>query len=98
MVYLCIISIIISTFSLICFCKDNVDAGFGCLIISTICIVIVCNRFNEPQIIKEKCVKLGIGKFVADDKANVKFYFINHKNEMIEYNQLIEYSENQENK
>jgi len=84
MVYLCILSVILSLLSLLIRTYDK-DVSLFLVFIAIICIVIICNIFDEPQIIKEKCVKLGIGKFVADDKANVKFYFINHKNEMIEY-------------
>lgn len=97
MVYLCILSVILSLLSLLIRTYDENVSTF-LIVIATVCIVIICNIFDEPQRIKEKCVELGIGKFVVDKKANVKFYFINHKNEMIEYNQLIEYSENQENK
>jgi len=32
--------------------------------------------YAEPQSIKEKAVQLGVGKFVADEKGKVDFYFI----------------------
>lgn len=32
--------------------------------------------YAEPQSIKEKAVQLGVGKFIADGKGNVDFYFI----------------------
>ena len=88
MVYLCILSIVISTAALICSLSNNEQTrvmSTVLLFLSFLCIFIVYEKFDEPQKLKEKCVELGIGKFVADDKANVKFYFINHKNEMIEY-------------
>ena len=50
-----------------------------------LCILIVYDKFDEPQKLKEKCVEIGIGKFIADNKGNVKFYFINHNKELIEY-------------
>jgi hypothetical protein len=88
MIYLCILSIVISTTALICSLSNNEhtrNMSTFLVFLSFLCIFIVYDKFDEPQKLKEKCVKLGIGKFVADDKANVKFYFINHKNEMIEY-------------
>lgn len=84
MVYLCILSVILSLLSLLIRTYDKNVSSF-LIVIAIVWIVIICIIFDEPQRIKEKCVELGIGKFVADDKANVKFYFINHKNEMIEY-------------
>ena len=32
--------------------------------------------YEEPQSIKEKAVQLGVGKFIADEKGKVDFYFI----------------------
>lgn len=38
--------------------------------------ILALATYAEPQSIKEKAVKLGVGKFIADEKGNVDFYFI----------------------
>ena len=102
MLYLCILSLVFSTSALIGSLSNDEQTRLIMPIflvpLTFLCILTVYDKFDEPQKLKEKCVEIGIGKFIADNKGNVKFYFINHKNEMIEYNELIEYNRNQENK
>ena len=41
--------------------------------------------YEEPQKIKEKAVEAGVGKFMANDKGKVVFYFVRPDGSMVEY-------------
>lgn len=41
--------------------------------------------YEEPQKIREKAVEAGVGKFVANDKGKVVFYFVRSDGSMVEY-------------
>lgn len=41
--------------------------------------------YEEPQKIKEKAVETGVGKFMANDKGRVTFFFIRPDGSMVEY-------------
>lgn len=41
--------------------------------------------YEEPQKIKERAVEAGVGKFMADDKGKVVFYFVKPDGSLVEY-------------
>lgn len=41
--------------------------------------------YREPQRLKERAVELGVGKFVANEKGVVAFFFIKHDGTMVEW-------------
>ena len=41
--------------------------------------------YEEPQRIREKAVEAGVGKFKADEKGKVSFYFIRHDGTEVKY-------------
>ena len=41
--------------------------------------------YDEPQKIKEQAVEAGVGKFKADEKGKVSFYFIRHDGTEVKY-------------
>ena len=63
--------------------KNDTDGSSGIVIISVstgalILLVLGLTIYREPQFIKERAVELGVGKFIADEKGNVDFYFVKH--------------------
>ena len=63
---------------LICACKKEwVEWTFEILVVlSVVLYVLAAFTYSEPQAIQETAVHLGVGKFIADEKGKVDFYFI----------------------
>ena len=87
-------SILLSALSLIVAGTKNDTGGSSgvfIILVSTgalILIVLGLTIYREPQIIKERAVELGVGRFIADEKGNVDFYFIKHDGTEVIYKNL----------
>ena len=46
------------------------------LVLSVVFYILAAFTYSEPQAIQEAAVHLGVGKFIADEKGKVDFYFI----------------------
>ena len=68
--------------------NDGEDRSYMLPIIIGIAVVLHITGlaiYREPQRLKESAVKLGVGKFVADEKGRVAFFFIKHDGTMVEW-------------
>ena len=55
------------------------------LVAATVLFITGVVIYEEPQRIREKAVEAGVGKFMADDKGKVVFYFVKPDGSMVEY-------------
>ena len=86
-------SVIMSAFAiLIAGVKRNMDDGIMSAVVFPITLVLAVVFFlmgtftyDEPQKIKEQAVEAGVGKFKADEKGKVSFYFIRHDGTEVKY-------------
>lgn len=85
------VSVLFSSLALMIAFFEN-DSGEDRSYIFTIIIAIAVMAYtagliiyNEPQRLKERAVELGVGKFVANEKGWVSFFFIKHDGTMVEW-------------
>lgn len=84
------ISVLFSSLALtIAFARNN-SGEEGCVLPVIITIAVIAFTvglviYNEPQRLKERAVELGVGKFVANEKGDVAFFFIKHDGTMVEW-------------
>ena len=85
-------SVIMSAFAiLIAGFKRNIDEGIMTIlfpltiVLSTVFFLVGTFTYEEPQKIKEQAVEAGVGKFKADEKGKVSFYFIRHDGTEVKY-------------
>ena len=85
-------AVIMSAFAiLIAGFKRNIDEGIMTvlfpltIVLSTVFFLLGTFTYDEPQKIKEQAVEAGVGKFKADEKGRVSFYFIRHDGTEVKY-------------
>ena len=87
-------SIILSALAIMIAATKNDTDGSGGIVImlisagAMILLVVGLVTFREPQFIKEQAVKVGVGKFLADEKGHVNFYFVKPDGTLIEYKKI----------
>lgn len=68
---------------------DNQDSAMIVFLVSfivaTILLVVGIETYSEPQRLKEQAVEIGVGKFVANKKGVVEFYFIKPDGTLVNY-------------
>lgn len=84
------ISLLFSALALIIAIARNNNEEEGCILPAIITITIIAYTtglviYKEPQRLKERAVELGVGKFVANEKGIVTFFFIKHDGTMVEW-------------
>lgn len=55
------------------------------MVLSVVFFLVGTFTYEEPQRIKEQAVEAGVGKFKADEKGRVSFYFIKHDGTEVKY-------------
>lgn len=54
------------------------------LVLAVVFLVIGLMTFEEPQRLKERAVEVGVGKFIATEKGEVKFFFVKPDGTLVE--------------
>lgn len=58
------------------------------LLVTAAFLIAAIKTYNEPQLMKEKAVKAGVGKFVANERGEVKFHFVTKEGSLVDYESI----------